>query len=141
MSEQAEWTPAGNVDGAELFVRFEQSQLGLQVITGVMLVGSVIRADQLRQVPIAALTLSRNHGTPEARDLPPLRRDPAMGPKEFSRLVAGHYRRWAAVVPTPAVALAREFGVKAPTMASWIREARLRGFLPPAAPRRQRGAA
>jgi hypothetical protein len=55
-----------------------------------------------------------------------------MSPEQISELVAQHYKTWARGVPHPAAAMAAEANAKLATVHTWIREARLRGYLPPA---------
>lgn len=125
------------VPGAALFARFTESETGRQVLSGVMLLGAAITADMLRKVPVSALENSTNltrtdkQLKTELAKLPPLARG-NLAPEEFSKLVAEHYKVWARAVPHPAAAMAAQAEVKPPTMHTWIREARLRGFLPPA---------
>lgn len=133
----------GTIKGldAALFARFVENDAGRQVLAGVMLLGDAITAEQLRKVPVAALENSRNlshEGLPayeqmraELAKLPPLERGDLSG-EEFSQLVAEHFKLWARHVPHPAAAMADAWKVKPPTVHTWIREARLRGFLPPA---------
>ena len=95
-----------------------------------------ITTDRLKSVPVRALENSWNltknvDAREEIRDLPKLERD-GRTPEEFGQLVAEHYKAWAAIVPHPVAAMAADAGVKAPTVHGWVREARLRGFLPPA---------
>jgi transposase-like protein len=59
------------------------------------------------------------------------RPDPA-DPEEFYRLVATAYGEYAAESNAPAKGIAEEAGVPVTTVHRWIREARRRGFLPPA---------
>lgn len=98
-----------------------------------LLLGDALTADLLRKIPVAELENSANitrvqQVREEIDRLPPLKRDD-MEAEEFSRLVAEHYRTWARVVPHPAAAMAADADVKVPTVHTWIREARLRGFL------------
>jgi hypothetical protein len=128
-----------------LLAAFTKNDAGRSVLAGVMLLGDAITADLLRKVPVAALENSTNLGVPvgdsesagdrvrsELAELPPLDRAAGLAPEDFSRLVAEHFKVWARYVPHPAAAMAAETGVKSPTVHTWIREARLRGFLPPA---------
>lgn len=134
------WHVDDAVPGAALFARFIEDPRGRLVLAGVMLLSDSITTDQLRKVPVSALENSANLSTATGRQilrdeipkLPKLVREPDMKPDEFCRLVADHYRQWAAAVPHPAAAMAAQSGVKPPTMHAWIREARQRGFLPPA---------
>jgi hypothetical protein len=135
----------GGLDVA-VFARYSESDSGRQVLSGLLLLGDNIRGETLRKVPITVMENARNltesysSGTlKEALDkLPPLRREPGMTAEQFSKLVAEHYKAWANEVPSPAAAIAAEWGLKPPTVHSWIREARLRGFLPPARRGRQK---
>src|SRR5690348_13444097 len=118
--------------GLALCARYDRSEAGRWVLTGLVLLGDdgeVLTADRLRTVPLAALENSMNlssdaaeAGLDEIKKLPALRRQPGMTPEDFSRLVAQHYRAWAALVPHPASAMAAEHGVKLPTVHTWIRE-------------------
>ncbi|GGR78477.1 hypothetical protein GCM10010169_23320 [Micromonospora fulviviridis] len=134
------WYPQhSKVPGAAMFAQTKQSESGRWVLTGLLLLGEAITAEQLRKVPVSALENSTNLSAGDAFDqmraeldkLPPLRRDD-MAPEDFSRLVAEHFKVWARYVPHPAAAMAAEWKVKPPTVHTWIREARLRGHLPPA---------
>jgi hypothetical protein len=123
--------------GADLYAGFTRSPSGRLVLSGLVVLGGAITADMLRKVPVAALENSENitHQQSVREDvdrLPPLNRAEATSAEDFSRLVAEHYRSWARVVPHPAAAMAADAGVKLPTVHSWVREARLRGYLPPA---------
>lgn len=83
------------------------------------------------------------HGTrePPQRPVPgeaepsgrmPLRRPDRSDPEGFSRMVAEAYNEAVQTSHRPATLLAAEAGVPATTVHRWIREARQRGFLPPA---------
>lgn len=110
---------------------------GRPVVAALVLLGQGITAEDLRRVPImelensAALTHEKGHREALA-ELPPLRRSPDVPAEDFASRVAEHYRQWAALVPNPVAAMADEWQVKRPTMHGWVREARLRGFLPEA---------
>lgn len=135
------------VPDATMFARFTETESGRSVLSGLLLLGDALTSEQLRKVPVTALenswNLSAGHGQAdtelreELAKLPPLRRA-EMSPEEFSKIVAQHYSVWAKVVPHPGAAMAAEWDVKAPTMHTWIREARLRGLLPPARRRKPR---
>lgn len=140
------WMWAGGSDVPEdesvpnqgMFAQFKRSESGRWVLTGLLMLEDALTADKLRGVPVVALenqwneTHERGAFTAELEALPDLIRAPDMSPEDFSRLVADHYRIWARFVPHPAAAIAHEWNVKVPTVHTWIREARLRGFLPPA---------
>lgn len=134
------WHYGDSVPGAAMFARFVKSESGRYVLAGLLLLGDAITAEQLRKVPVTVLENSTNLSTEDAYAtmheeldrLAPLQRVASMSPEEFSRLVAEHFKVWARYVPHPAAAMAAEWKVKAPTVHTWIREARLRGLLPPA---------
>lgn len=132
------WDLRNAAVGAEVMARYTKSDMGREVLSGIVLLSDVITADMLRRVPVSFLeqgaslqrveTLLRK----ELDSLPPLQRTPDQSPEDFSRLVAEHYKVWAMYSATPAASMAAESNVKAPTVHTWIREARLRGLLPPA---------
>ncbi|MFI7148411.1 hypothetical protein ACIBO2_26160 [Nonomuraea sp. NPDC050022] len=115
---------------------YTRDENGRLVLSAVILVGDAVTTDIVRRVPVVELENSVNIGPTGVREevdkLPPLRRSPEMSPEEFSRLVAQHYLTWARGVPHPVAAMAADAGAKLPTVHTWVREARLRGFLPPA---------
>lgn len=139
-SQVVAYYPGNFIEGEPVagIVQFTQDDTGRRVLTGLFIVGGAITSDVLRKVPVQQLESAHNMTEVEARErlgvelaaLPPLRREPGMSPEDFSRLVADHYRAWAKAVPHPASAMAEAVKVKPPTMHTWIREARLRGFLP-----------
>ncbi len=101
------------------------------------MIGETITSDMLRRVPLAAMEAAANVSQENAvrsalAMLGPLSRDRAESAEDFSRRVAEHYRLWAAHVPNPAARIAAEHKVKLATVHTWIRDARLRGLLPPA---------
>ncbi len=134
------WRPETSlVPGTTVAAQLKENEAGRYVLTGLLLLGEVVTADSLRKVPVAAIENTTNLSTgvygkmrAELAKLPPLTRTPDMAPEDFSRLVAQHYNVWARYVPHPAAAMAAEAGAKVPTVHTWVREARLRGFLPPA---------
>lgn len=87
-----------------------------------------ITADDVRAVHLRAIT-ERAEVPP---DLLPLVKRAGMSSKEFSGLVAQHYRAWAALTRNPVAAMAKRYKISPRTLATWVREARLRGLLPPA---------
>jgi hypothetical protein len=125
------------VPDAALWAQYKDNEDGRKVLTGLLLVGDAITADMLRRVPVTALENSATlTGVDQAvrkalKDLPSLERG-ERSPEEFSQLVAEHYKAWAQFVSHPVAAMAAEAKVKPATMHTWVREARLRGFLPPA---------
>lgn len=116
--------------------KFTEGKDGRLVMSGLLVLDEVITTDRLKSVPVRTLENSWNltrsvDAREEIRDLPKLERG-GRPPEEFAQLVAEHYKAWAAIVPHPVAAMAADAGVKAPTVHGWVREARLRGFLPPA---------
>ena len=77
-------------------------------------------ADQQRELRAAGIA-RRPLGRPDGTD-----------PDEFYRLVSRAYGEYATETNAPAKAIAEEAGVPVTTVHRWIREARRRGFLPPA---------
>jgi hypothetical protein len=134
------WHRGRPLQDAAMWARFSESESGRWVLSGLVLLGDGIKGETLRKVPVAVMENSHNltesRHTGELKDalaeLPPLRREPGMTPEQFSQLVARHYSLWAKAVPNPVAAIAAEWGIKPPTVHTWIREARLRGFIPPA---------
>ncbi|GIF16544.1 hypothetical protein [Actinoplanes teichomyceticus] len=121
-----------------LSVRLTPDRNGRKVITGIKLEADAITGEMLRKIPISLIENRANTAEAPESDLPPLRRTAGMSGEDFSRLVADHYKLWANVVPNPGAAMASKWGIKPPTVHTWIREARLRGLLAPA--RRGKGA-
>lgn len=147
--EWAGWYSGHLIPGEAVagWAQFTEDDSGRRVLSGLLLLADdAITADLLRKVPVAALENSISLTNRQAREqlgeelkaLPKLERVPGMAPEDFSGVVAAHYRAWAKAVPNPAAAMAAEASVKPPTMHTWIREARLRGLLPPAKRRKGR---
>lgn len=136
---------SSKVSGTAMFAQTKRNDAGRWVLTGLLLLGESITADRLRVVPVAEvengvnLTADGGDWRAELDALPALERAAGMSPEDFSQLVAEHYKAWARHVPHPAAAMAAEWDVKVPTMHTWIREARLRGYLPPARRGKGRG--
>lgn len=130
------WEVGVSVPGAGMAAGYTKNEAGRYVLSAVMLVGEAITSEILRKVPVAALENSINISASTVREevdkLPPLQRTSEMTAEEFSRLVARHYTTWTRGVPHPAGAMAADAGVTVGTVHNWLREARIRGFLPPA---------
>lgn len=126
------WKPADEIDGLKVDVQMGESPFGRREIIGLRLSGRTIRADDLRKIQVGAIERAANVGVDTRPDLEPLtRRSAEMSPEDFSALVAEYYREFCRHSRTPAAVMARQAGVPATTIHRWIREARLRGFLPP----------
>ncbi len=129
--------PAGTVPGlpgVALLARFVDGPGGRRVVAGLLLLGDAVTAEQLRRVPIAALENGANLGSSlhqALKRLRPLRRG-QLNREQFAGLVAEHYAVWARHVPHPVAGMADMWHVNPATVHGWVREARLRGLLPPA---------
>lgn len=122
----------------ELRVRLDKID-GRWTVTGVFLFGRQITSADLRKVPLGLIENAVNtslaadgEAIEEAAGLPPLVREPSMSSRDWSELVARHYKAWAKLHPNPAAAIAANLGANRQTVNAWVREARLRGLLPPA---------
>lgn len=132
------WHKDAGKSGKSLWTQYHTVEGRVQV-TGVVVLGESITGADLRRVPLGAIENAANLGVERAEDqtraelsaLPPLERT-GQSSEQWSRLVAQHYTAWAKFVLNPAAAIAADLGVNRQTVNSWIREARLRGLLPPA---------
>ncbi|MWA02183.1 hypothetical protein F8568_017735 [Actinomadura sp. LD22] len=122
--------------GARVYVRWRTEAGARPVVTGFCAAGD-ITTDVLRAVPVSRLENLRVL-LDQARskddflaELVPLTRHKGEAPEEFSNRVAYYYRIFAASSSSPTKDLAEHSGVPLPTVRGWIREARLRGLLPP----------
>jgi hypothetical protein len=144
------WSPShlGQVmESAAVFAQLANIE-GHQRLTGLLILAQddPITARDLRKISVEAvenaLSLAAHSDIlDELKRRPPLRREPDEAPANFSRKVAEYYTAWERITPNPVAAMAAEYGVKSPTLHAWIREARLRGLLPPAKKRGRRGIA
>jgi hypothetical protein len=133
------WRPAPAGLRLALWVQTAEVD-GRRTITGLLVLGESVTASDLRKLPIGAIENVVNLGLDqppaelgdELDALPPLVRDGAMRPEDWSKLVAAHYTAWARRGPNPGARISQRWGVNRQTVAAWVREARLRGFLPPA---------
>lgn len=104
---------------------------GRLILRGLHLDADAITGEDLRNLSIREL-----EARAELPDSPPpqapLKRALGMPPEEFSALVAEHYLHHAARSANPVQLMVQSCGVSAPTVHGWVREARLRGLLPPA---------
>lgn len=120
-----------------VYVRFDGESEGRPKISGLCLGGGQITTDVLRAVPISRLeNLPALLDDAQSRgqflsELVPLVRRKGDDPEEFSSRVAMYYRIFAATSSKPAKEIADHSNVPVATVRGWIREARLRGKLPP----------
>lgn len=105
---------------------------------GKVLVGPLvaITARSAGDVPLSELRdraqLVKAAAKKRARRRKPLRRPDGTNPQEFYRRVAAAYSEAVLATSKPAKVMAEEAGVPVGTVHRWIREARRRGYLPPA---------
>lgn len=133
-----EYGPAG-VPGGVMWTRFAADNNDHMVLTGLVVIGDGLTAESLRRIPVSVIERAMAEKVAgddqQRRDdlakLPRLERG-SLSAVEFSQLVADHYKVWARYMSHPAAGMAAEWGVKSGTIHGWIREARLRGFLPEA---------
>lgn len=121
---------------ARIYVRWREVEGERSQVTGLCIAGEKITAEVLRSIPISRLellspTLIAEIERGALSEPEPLARREGEPPDDFSKRVARQYRRFAAASSKPTKDLAEHAGVPLPTMRSWIREARLRGYLPP----------
>jgi hypothetical protein len=121
-----------------VYVRWEKTDDGRSQISGLCVAGDPgISATTVRAIPVGRLENLFPLPDYEAAQqdffakLPPLARDPAESPEQFSERVATYYRFFAAGSARPAKDIANHSHVPVATVRGWIREARLRGKLPP----------
>lgn len=126
----------GVVESTRIYVLWDWSN-GRSQIAGLCVMGGPIRANTLRSIPIGRLenlpaaiaeTMPRDRFLAE---LSPLMRGKDEAPEEFADRVAYYYRVFTGMSSKPAKAIADHSGVPVTTVRGWVREARLRGKLPP----------
>lgn len=127
----------GVIEGVRLFATWSETEDGRRYLSGLHVEGAAITADMLRSIPVGRLE-NMEAVSPRTEPfeeiiatLEPLQRSKGQNPDAFAAQVAVHYRAFAAVTSKPAKMMADRYGVPLPTMHGWIREARLRGKLPP----------
>jgi hypothetical protein len=106
---------------------------GRPMVSGICIAGEVT-TDVLRAIPVSRLENLRaalNEPRRSRFELPPLVRGKEDDPDEFAGRVAFYYKVFAASTSRPAVEIAEHSKVPVGTVRGWIREARLRGKLPP----------
>lgn len=133
-----EWSAVRGMtpDSVELYARWSEAGDGQSTkLSGICLTGSV-SASVVRSIPVGRLELlnrnTRGHVDKLFKDmLAPLRRERDTDPDLFAEQVANYYKGFSQWSSRPVKEMAEHSGVPVPTMRSWIREARLRGKLPP----------
>lgn len=120
-------------EGGRLYVRWRQTEGGRLVVNGLIVDGATVTADVLRSIPMGRLERLPKYIKEEINldGLAPLARRKSDSPDEFSDRVATYYRMFSRLTTKPAKAISDHSGVPVTTVRGWIREARLRGKLPP----------
>ncbi|WP_143118403.1 hypothetical protein [Actinomadura madurae] len=133
-----DWQMVEGILDVPLYVRLERvpDEHRRVRITGLCIADGPITADVLRAIPMGRLEhvmsrIGRRGGTQTLVELPSLVRDRKTDPDEFAARVAQWYEAALAVTSKPAKAIAERNNVPVTTVRGWIREARLRGKLPP----------
>ncbi|WP_460302801.1 hypothetical protein [Actinocorallia aurea] len=106
------------------------------LISGLCLADGPVTARAIRSIPIGQLELLRRSDTGFPMGLikahlKPLRRSDYADPEQFAEQVAHYYLNFSNMSSKPAKEMADHSGVPVTTVRGWIREARLRGKLPP----------
>lgn len=145
-----EWRAVdGVIEGHRVYVKWTYAEDGRSHLSGLHLADVPITSDLLRAIQVGRLeTLGAKWGEAAAETLynaiatglppspdgglaGPLRREKGEDPDVFADRVAQYYRVFASISPKPAKMIADSSGVPLATVHGWIREARLRGKLPP----------
>lgn len=124
------WRFVADYPDGELSVHLTPDRNGRNVVTGICLTNNGITSADLRAIPLNRLENTFNADSSDV-ELPPLVRPRGCDPDEFSELVARHYRQWASRTNHPAQMMADQSEIPVRRVHYWIREARLRGKLPP----------
>ena len=128
------WQRVDGFTDRELHVRVAPDANGRKLVVGLHLDGGPVTADLLRSLPIGRIENMLNVDQMDPQfltQLPPLRRQRGQDPDEFMGLVASYYRYFSTLTTRPVKRMADHAGVPLPTAHGWVREARLRGELPP----------
>jgi hypothetical protein len=134
LGESELWVRVDGIGDTRVYFRREITEKGPAKITGLCIVGDEITQRVLREIPTVPL---ENFDADivkgvTLKELPPLRRSEYKDdPEGFTETVAFYYRVFVMQSNTPAKAMAEHSSVPVATMHAWIREARLRGQLPP----------
>jgi len=122
-----------DIDGVTVTAGLSPDRYGRLVITSLSAHGGPITSYTLRRIPILQIETDANRATEQVQFAG---RVPGESPEEFMARFVDAYRALAAWHPHPVVELAKMAEAKVPTVHTWVREARLRGFLPPASRRK-----
>lgn len=125
----------GVIPNATIYAKWTEAEDGRIYLSGLCLPHLPITADLLRSVPVGRLENLPRADNPSSRvaveELPTLRRNQGEDPSAFAERVAKYYRAFSQLSSKPAKLISEHSEVPLPTVHGWIREARLRGKLPP----------
>jgi hypothetical protein len=121
----------GAIAGTRLYVTWETGENGRSELTGLCVTGQPITGEMLRAVPVSRLTRLPAAQQVDLSQITALHRSKNASPEEFAADVAWYYGVFGQLSPHPAKAIAEHSGVPVGTVRGWIREARMRGALPP----------
>lgn len=121
----------GAVEGARLYVSWVTQADGRTDLAGLCVEASPVTGELLRSIPVARLGRLPAAERFDLSQLAPLHRGKDEAPGEFAGRVALYYGIFGQLSPYPAKAIAEHSRVPVGTVRSWIREARMRGKLPP----------
>ncbi|MFJ2741878.1 hypothetical protein ACIO3O_19695 [Streptomyces sp. NPDC087440] len=122
----------GLVPDVRLYACWDKQEDGRSYLSGLTVSGGRITAELLRAIPVGRLENIPNAVAMESIDeLAPLTRRQGEPPEQFADRVAWYYRFFSGVSSRPAKEISEHSDVPLPTVHGWIREARLRGKLPP----------
>lgn len=133
-----DWQAVDGVhEGMRTYVLWVREQPDARpTIGGLCFSGGRVTRELLRSTPIARLenlriSMDKRADNRLPHGWPPLERRKGDDPERFSERVASYYQAFAAISPSPTKDMSEHSQVPMPTMRGWIREARLRGKLPP----------
>ncbi|MER6252325.1 hypothetical protein ABT224_13295 [Streptomyces sp. NPDC001584] len=127
----------GVIPEGRVYIQWTQPEAGSPYLSGICLADRPITSDLLRSIPVGRLenlARAKNGGALDegfSEDLEPLKRQAGQSPEDFAERVAWYYENFARLSSKPAKLISDHSGVPLPTVHGWIREARLRGKLPP----------
>lgn len=129
------WHAVDGILDVRIYIQWEAGDSSRTRVLGLCIGDGPITADMLRMIPI-----SRLEGLPGlpymdrdqfVRELAPLVRHKGDDPEEFAERVAFYYSVFSVISSKPAVEIASRSNVPVATVRGWIREARMRGKIPP----------
>jgi hypothetical protein len=125
-----------DLDGLTVTVTLQPDMYGRPTVVELNLSGRAVTAEDLRKIPIGRM---EQQAATSGNRQPLHAREPGESSDDFSVRVSEAFKAVAATTRWPAGILAKEAGVTVGTAHNWIREARIRGLLPPAERRKSGG--